>query len=182
MFALSYIDNLPRLEYKSNSKLTINKGYYDNTVFELATTNDNIKLENNKVIGINAGYFFIDVTKMETAQYSALSKRMSGYVQKLDQPKVEFINLNTELKVNPNNLIELNINKQEEDAAIMFTILTNSPVSGKTNVCNINNNKLSALNEGTCVIQAVTAETLNYKSSYSDTITIWTEAILPTPA
>jgi hypothetical protein len=59
------------------------KGYYDNTVFELATSNDNIKLENNRVIGLNAGYFFIDVTKMETAQYSALSKRMSGYVQKL---------------------------------------------------------------------------------------------------
>jgi hypothetical protein len=167
------IDKLRPLYYQTSINLTINKGYFDENAYELSTIYNNIRIEKNKIIGLNSGDFIIIVKKKATFMFTELIKEVKSCVYKIIQPDVNIINFIPNLFVNPSLKIPIQVNKLKEDALIKFEIIGNNTTNGENNsVCILDHNKIYALNNGSCFIKAITAETNNYKSTESLPIAI----------
>jgi len=177
------IDTLKHLYYQSFIFLTINGGYYDSNIFQIDTDNTNIRLEKNKIFGLQAGQFSLTITKKATEIYDALSKNINGVVLKIDQTPVIITDVPSSLIINPFLNIKLKVNQLMENPLVRYEIVSNNPISGnQVNVCStISDNIIIALNEGTCTLKAYTSHTLNYNSAVSNPfiITVSKQTQLP---
>ena len=166
-----FIDTLPNLYYNSSIYLTIS-GSYDPNIYEIKSKSPNIKVDTNKLTGLEAGIYVITITKLATFKYKALSKNINMNVYKLKQPSFSIINSNIALLVNPLQSISIQISQTEESPSINYTIVSSiSNLNDDNPVCIINNNKLVPLNEGKILLKAIARETKNYYETETPLLT-----------
>jgi hypothetical protein len=159
------IDNLPKLYYNSSVNLTIS-GSFDPTIYQITTINDGIGINVNTLTGLKTGKFRLTVTRLATFQFSAIIKTIDIFVYKIPQPKISITNSNLTLLINPQQSYTLETNIPEENAIIKFILLSNISHNGEQ-ICTLNNNQITCINNGQLLVKALCLETSNYLQTES---------------
>ena len=138
----------------------------------ITLSNNNIKLLNNILVGVEAGDTTITILKEEDNIYQPILKTVTVTINKIYQPNFiigDFDNNNV-IYVNANNKIQIKVPKVYEVDSINYEILTFTSRDTSNNICAFYGNYLIPNNEGTCTIRAFTQETDNYFKTYSNEI------------
>jgi uncharacterized protein YhfF len=159
-----------KLNYKSSSDIYITGGsnLEDAT---LSLDNNNAKIVNNTIIGLQSGISELSATKPGNFMYNPISTKIIIEVNKIPQNNFTLYNINDTNKifVDPENPIQLKTSSVEENPSITYIIETEN--NNKRNV-NINNGKLYSNFEGECFITAITTETNNYLITKSNRVKV----------
>ena len=161
------------LNFQSSIELKISGGIESKSNI-ITLSNNNIKLLNNVLIGVQAGDTTITILKEEDNMYQPILKTITVTVNKIYQPNFiigDFDNNNV-IKVDSNNKIPIKIPIVYEVDSINYEILTSISKDTSNNICAFYGNYLIPNNEGTCIIRAFTQETHNYFKTYSNEINL----------
>jgi hypothetical protein len=164
------VDKLEPLYFNSSINITVNNGIFTDE-YEIISTEPNLIISGNKIFGKQSGTYYITISKKKTFMFNALNKKLKVIVLKINQPVIKFLGLNTTLYVEPTIGINLNTTLVNESAVVRFIVVSENPTISNR-VCNISNNMFYPYNEGTCIIKAITTETMNYLSTETPLITI----------
>jgi hypothetical protein len=172
---LSLSINKP-LYYKSSSELICIGGDVDyEETYEIENNNTNCLIRNNTIIGNNTGYCKVLVTKQGNFKYEPIISELIVEVLPIPQQNIKLnnLNINNTINVDPNNEIKLSLVGSEETPTIIYNIIETIPKDiSNSDVVIINGHTLYPVNEGICRIQGVTLETHNFIDTQSNIITI----------
>jgi hypothetical protein len=157
------------LNFLSSISLTTIGGSTDNDVI-YTTKNDTIKIVNYMIFGMKYGLARVTATIDGDIMYNPIKKEIDFLVNKIIQPnfKMQNINENNTLFVNPDVNNELTTYDVMENAKVKFVLVNTKD----NNICNISSNTLIAINEGTCLVQAIALETANYLETKAEPILV----------
>ena len=160
------VDKLPILVYKDIIKVTLDNNKFNLDDFKFTTNSQNISVNNNIITGLNCGIGYLFITKKE------LTKKIKITVKKINQPKIEITNINNQILINPSEPIIITTNDVLENANIIYKILSYNVLEAPGKIGFINGNKLTTLNIGTFLLQAIAKETANYLETESPILNV----------
>jgi len=166
------VDKVPILYLNSSIKITIDNNKFNVNDYEFSTVSENISVNNNAITGLMCGTGYLLIKKKETFMFKALTKKVKITVNKLQQPKFEIINLNSEIYINPSEPLLLTTTETMENALVTYKILSYNVSGSPGKIGYILNNKLTTLNIGTFLLQAISKETNSYLSTESPILNI----------
>jgi hypothetical protein len=161
--------------FLSNIKYTLSN--YNCTVLPIIKdTSDNLLPYPSIIIfGKFFGTTTINIIKEGEANYLDNNIEIIINVIKLEQPNI-LLNIDG-LVTNNDNVYILDIKTIKSFPLVLYNIKDNPTITwfiSNTNICSITNNTLNILKNGSCSINAILSETLNYLESTSNIINITT--------
>ena len=165
------IDKIPQLFYNSTTKITLNNNNFNINNYEFSTTSTNISINSNIITGLLVGKANIIITKKETPTNQKFIKQIEIFVNKINQPNFEIIDLSNNIFVNPSNQIKLNTTNTLENATITFRVISSNIIDSNKAYL-LSGNILSTLNTGLIILQASTSATTNYNATTSPNLII----------
>jgi hypothetical protein len=161
------------LDYNNKIKLVITGGI-EEIPTQIVLSNNNIKIVNNIVFGLNAGNTTVTVLKPDTDKYQGIKKVLELKINKIYQPDFKLFNLNDNntIYVNPDIKYQLKTTPFYEVENVNYEVLYSYSKDTSNNICAIVDNNFIAKNEGECKIRAYTIETSNYFKTYSNELII----------
>ena len=137
-------------------------------------SNNNVKLLNDVLVGIQAGDTTITILKEEDDIYQPISKTLTVTVNKIYQPNFIIGNFdnNNVIYVNANDKIKIKAPKIYEVDTINYEIISFTSKDTSNNICSFYGDYLIPKNEGTCILRGFTQETPNYLKTYSNEINL----------
>jgi hypothetical protein len=137
-----------------------------------SVSNNSCYIQGNNLIGVNSGYSVLTATKEADFMYYEISESILVYISKIDQNIIlHNINLTNEILAEPERDYDLVISGIKEYPEIKYNIIYSYSL-GNFDICKIQNGKLSPLNQGVCIIEAITSETATFNSTKSNQIIV----------
>jgi hypothetical protein len=131
-------------------------------------------MNNFKIYGKKSGKSLLKITKEGNDKYNTINNYVYLEIKKIPQPNILLKNINSNnvlvlLSQYPSKLM---VSGLLENPNIFYKVIKSFNQYNNDPVCIINNNEIIPVNQGVCIIEAISSETDNYLQTKSNQITI----------
>lgn len=168
------IENENELLINNSIKLNIRGG---NTIspFIFNKNNDHCFIRNEALYGISAGQSIINIYKEGDEIYKPITIKFTVTIYKNFQ-NIKLLNFNKTNSLLVNDSYDIYVDNIKENGNLKYiisdVIFEDDNVPLESNICIINDNKITVMKSGICTLQAIVSETKNYNESKSNKIVL----------